>query len=338
LAGSTLTVRLNSKYESLGVGETRRLVAQVVDQAGVPRSATVAWMSINNAIATVSASGDVTALAAGRVGIVATIGTSADTASLEVREAQLIVEPNAITTAVGEEIQLSASTRAGVAAAGVAVTWRSSDESVAVVSNDGTLTAVGPGDATLLASAGTQTGSAAVSVKQKDISSVRVTPTTNSVYPNATVQLTASAYDDAGRPMAIAPNAAKWSSSNAAAATVGETGLVTGKARGSAVITARIGSKAATATVNVLDEPVSAVGVTLDATTLEVGQTTQASATLTDAAGATLSGRTIAWQSSNPAISTVNASGVVTAIARGTATINAIADGKVGSAGLTVAT
>jgi uncharacterized protein YjdB len=336
-SGSVLTVRLSPKADSLGVGETRRFVAQVIDQAGIPRTATVAWMSINNTIATVSASGDVTALAPGLVGIVATIGTSADTASLYIREGQLVVEPNAITTAVGEELQLSASTRAGVAASGASLTWKSSDESVAVVSSDGTLTAVGAGDATLLATAGTQTGSAVVSVKARDVGSLRVTPTTSTVYPNATTTLVATAYDDAGRVMALGSTTPRWSSSNTAIATVSDDGVVTGKARGSAIITARISSKAATATVNVLDEPVSSVAVGLEVSTLEIGQTTQASATLKDGSGTTLTGRTVAWQSSNPAISTVNSSGTVTAVARGSATISAIADGKVGGAPLTVA-
>jgi uncharacterized protein YjdB len=157
------------------------------------------------------------------------------------------------------------------------------------------------------------------------------------VYPNATTTLAATAYDDAGRVMALGSITARWSSSNTGIATVSDDGVVTGKARGSAIITARISSKAATATVNVLDEPVSSVAVGLEASTLEIGQTTQASVTLKDSSGTTLTGRTVAWQSSNPAISTVNSSGTVTAVARGSATISAIADGKVGGAPLTVA-
>ena len=115
-------------------------------------------------------------------------------------------------------------------------------------------------------------------------------------------------------------------------------GLATGKAMGSAVLTARIGPKSATASVNVLAVPVANVTVTLGSSTLDAGQTTTATPTLTDAAGNTLTGRTVAWQSSNSAIAAVNASGVVSAIAKGSVTITAIADGKTGSAPLTVAT
>ena len=334
--GSALTVRISPKADSLGVGETRRFSAQVVDQAGVPRSATIAWMSINNTIATVNASGDVTALAPGLVGIVATIGSSADTASLYISVPQLVVEPNAVTTAVGEQIKLSATTRAGVAASGAPITWSSSDEAVATIRNDGTVTAVGPGEVTLVATSGDQTGVALISVKARDIGSLRVTPGTSSLYPNATAQLSVSAYDDAGRIMSGAFNP-RWSSSNTAVLTVTDAGVVTGKARGSAVVTVRVNNKSATATVNVLDEPVATVSVSLDASTLEVGQITQAKATLKDAAGTTLGSRTIAWQSSNPAFATVNSLGVVNAVARGTVTISAIAEGKIGGASLTVA-
>ena len=248
-----------------------------------------------------------------------------------------MVEPNAVETAVGEEIRFSATTRSGASASADNVTWTSSNTGVATVSADGTVTAVGEGDATLVASAGGQTGSAYVSVHAKDIASLRLTPATSAIYPKETTQLKVSAYDDAGRVMSIDPTSAKWTSSNSAALSVTDDGVATAKAQGSAVVTARIGSKSATATVNVLAIPVSSVAVALDAGTLEVGQVTQAKAMLKDTEGATLSGRTIAWQSSNPAISTVNSLGIVTAVARGSATISAIAEGKVGGADLTVA-
>lgn len=337
IPGSSLTVHITPRADSLGVGQSRQFAARVVDQAGASHSATVAWMSLNNAIATVSAGGDVTALAPGLVGIVATIGASADTASLYVRAGELVVEPNAVVTAVGEQIRLSVTTSSGASASGAAVQWRSSDTTVARIAGDGTVTAVGAGDATLMASAGSQQGSAVMSVRQKDIAALRLTPATSAVYPGGTERLEVTAYDDAGRTMTLAGGTTKWSSSSASVLVVDDDGNVTGNQKGSAVVTARVGSKSATATVNVLAEPVATVAVSLETATLEVGQSTQATATLKDASGSTLAGRTVAWQSSNPAIAAVNASGVVTAVARGSATVSAIADGKTGGAALTVA-
>jgi uncharacterized protein YjdB len=113
--------------------------------------------------------------------------------------------------------------------------------------------------------------------------------------------------------------------------------LATGKSAGSSVVSVRIAGKSATASVNTLPVPVATVSASLGSSTLDVGQTTQVSVVLKDASGNTLTGRTIAYQSSNPALATVNASGVVAAVAKGAVTITAISEGKTGTASLTIA-
>jgi len=337
--GSSLSVRITPPVDSLGVGETRRLTIAVTDEGGTRRSAIVKWKSANPAIATVGAAGDVTALAEGAVAIVAKVGPKADTASIYVRPGNLSIQPNAVNSIVGEAVRFSATaTSGGAEASSVNVTWSSSNTNVAVVDPDGTVSMVGQGEAILTATAGARTGTASVSVHQRDIASLRVTPETSTMYPNDTAQLHIAAFDDAGHAMAVVAGSAQWSSSDSRVATVSDGGVVTAKAAGSAVLTAHIGNKTATAAVNVQGLPVSSVFVSLETGTLEVGQVTRAKATLTDAGGTALSGRAIAWQSSNPAIATVNSLGVVTAVGRGTATISAIAEGKVGGADVTVAT
>jgi uncharacterized protein YjdB len=336
--GSSVTVRITPPVDSLGVGETRRLTIAVTDGDGTRRSAIVKWKSANPAIATVGKAGDVTALAEGAVAIVAMVGPRADTASIYVRPGNLSIQPNAVTTLVGEAIKFSATTGAAADVSSLSVTWASSNTNVAVVDPDGTVSMVGQGEAILTATAGTRTGTASVSVHQRDIASLRVTPATSTMYPNDSAQLHIAAFDDAGRAMALVPGNVQWSSSDSRVVTVTDGGVVTAQAAGSAVVTVHIGSKTATAAINVQGLPVSSVFVSLETGTLEVGQVTKAKATLTDAEGTTLTGRAVAWQSSNPAIATVNSLGVVTAVARGTATISAIAEGKVGGANLTVAT
>ena len=337
--GSSLTVRITPPVDSLGVGETRRLTIAVTDEDGTRHAAIVKWKSANPAIATVGKAGDVTALAEGAVAIVATVGPRADTASIYVRPGNLSIQPNAVNTVIGEAIRFSATaTGVGADASGTTVTWSSSNTNVAVVDADGTVTMIGQGEAILTAIAGTRTGTASVSVHQRDIASLRLTPATSTMYPNDSAQLHIAAFDDAGRAMAVVPGNVQWSSSDSRVVTVTDGGVVTAQAAGSAVVTVHIGSKTATAAVNVMGLPIASVAVSLESSTLEVGQVTRAKATLTDAEGATLSGRAVAWQSSNPAIATVNSLGVVTAVGRGTATISAIAEGKVGGADLTVAT
>jgi hypothetical protein len=83
--------------------------------------------------------------------------------------------------------------------------------------------------------------------------------------------------------------------------------------------------------------PVATVELRLAAPTITVGQTSQATAALKDASGATLSGRAIAWSSANSAVASTDQGGLVTAVGVGTTTITAISEGKSGSVDVTVA-
>ena len=84
-------------------------------------------------------------------------------------------------------------------------------------------------------------------------------------------------------------------------------------------------------------EPVASVTVTPNATSLVAGSTQQLTATLVDGAGNVLSGRTISWASSQNAIVTVDAEGLVSGVTQGQATITATSEGKSGSATISVA-
>jgi chitinase len=81
---------------------------------------------------------------------------------------------------------------------------------------------------------------------------------------------------------------------------------------------------------------VDSVSVSLATTTLSVGATTQATATLFDSTGTVLTGSAITWSSSDSAVATVSATGVVTAVSGGTSMIQATSEGQRGAATLTV--
>ncbi len=81
---------------------------------------------------------------------------------------------------------------------------------------------------------------------------------------------------------------------------------------------------------------VASVTVTPGTATIDVGATTSLSVVIRDAAGATLSGRTVSWTSAAPNVATVNGSGVVTGVSAGTAMISATSEGVTGSANITV--
>src|SRR3954452_24483358 len=68
---------------------------------------------------------------------------------------------------------------------------------------------------------------------------------------------------------------------------------------------------------------VASVSVTVGSATLPVAGTTQAVATLKDAAVNTLTGKTVTWSSSNVGVAKVSFTGLVTAVEGGSATITA---------------
>ena len=67
-----------------------------------------------------------------------------------------------------------------------------------------------------------------------------------------------------------------------------------------------------------------------------MGATVQLTATLRDAAGNVLTGRAVAWSSSNTSTATVSGTGLVTGVAAGPATITATSETKSGAAVVTV--
>jgi uncharacterized protein YjdB len=164
------------------------------------------------------------------------------------------------------------------------------------------------------------------------VSSVQVAPATATLSVGGTVQLTATARDASGNAVTTTIT---WSSDSPAVAAVNTSGLVTGVAAGTAVITATAGGQSATASITV-QVPVAAVEVTPATATIGTGETVQLTAALEDASGNPLTGRTVTWSSSNDGVATVNATGLVTGVAAGPATITATSEGVSGSASITV--
>ncbi|HEY7637852.1 MAG TPA: kelch repeat-containing protein [Gemmatimonadales bacterium] len=82
--------------------------------------------------------------------------------------------------------------------------------------------------------------------------------------------------------------------------------------------------------------PVATVTVTPNPATVEIDSTLQLTATLEDADGNQLSGRTVTWSSNALDRATVDASGLVTGISEGAAIITATSEGKSGAASITV--
>src|SRR5207244_2662046 len=134
----------------------------------------------------------------------------------------------------------------------------------------------------------------------------------------------------------LSGRAVTWASNNTAVAMVNGSGLVTAVATGAATITATSEGQSGTAVVTVSNVPVASVTVTPAVASVQAGQTVQLSATLRDANGNILTGRTVTWASTNTPVATVTGTGLVTAKVAGSATITATSEGQSGTAAITV--
>ena len=245
------------------------------------------WTSSNPGVATVTAGGVVTGVSVGTTTITYTSTATGCYATLLVNVTPI---PSAITgtttICVGSTSILSDATAGG--------TWTSSNPAVATVSAAGLVTAIASGTTVITYSLG---GACVVTVTVTVNLLAAITGPT-SVCPGSTITLN----DAAG--------AGTWTSSNPAVATVSTTGVVTGVSPGVVTITFATPTGCSTTTTITVNNIAPITG------TLSVcaGGTTA----LADAAGAGT------WSSSNPAVATVSAGGLVTGVSAGTTVITFI--------------
>ncbi len=237
------------------LGETAQLRVTVKDAKNqtVP-GATITWKSNNTAIVSVNSSGLVTARANGIATITATSGGKSTTVTITVLQSPttVVVTPAAATlNAIGSTVQLRATVRDANnnLTSGASVNWSSASPSVAGVSSTGLVTARGSGPAIITATSGSRTATAAITVVQLP-STIVITPASTTLFAiGETVQLHATVKDEKAQTV---PGATiTWQSSNPVVASVNSSGLVTAWGSGTATITARSGSRVATATITV---------------------------------------------------------------------------------------
>jgi uncharacterized protein YjdB len=242
--------------------------------------------------------------------------------------------------------------------AGTGAVWASADTTVAVVSQEGVVTARRIGVVQLQAVMDGKSAFSVISVVAPRVAGVAVTPAGPSVVAGATVQLAVKVTDGAGA--TLADRLVFWQSSNDGVARVTSTGLVNGVAAGTATITATSEGTSASVQVTVTapaGQPAPGTGgstpttpttpttpaptttrveVTPASASVVSGRTQQLAAAALDASGATRTGRSFTWTSSASGVATVNGNGLVTAVSPGTTTITARADGVSGTATITV--
>ena len=253
------SVSLDQTDLTLNVGGTATLTATVLPENADNKSVT--WTSSNSSIATVDASGKVTAVAPGLAVIIVTtvdggkIATCAVTVTNPAVPVQSVsLDKTTLDLNVGENATLVA-TVLPENADDKSVTWSSSNTAVATVDATGKVTAVAAGEAviTVTTTDGGKTATCTVTVTNPavPVQSVTLDKTTLSLMVGKNATLVATVLPENADDKTVT-----WSSSNTAVATVDATGKVTAVAAGEAVITVTTndGGKTATCTVTVTDD------------------------------------------------------------------------------------
>ena len=213
------------------------------------------------------------------------------------------------------------------------VTWKSDNEGVAIVDNNGNVTAKAAGTATITATVDGKSASCKVTVNGQTtvpVASVKLNQTTLELIAGKEATLTATVKPDDATNKTVT-----WSSNNETVATVDNNGKVTAKAAGEAIITAKVGDKQATCNVKVTAAEVAVESVTLDQSSLELIAGKEATLTATVKPD-NATNRTVAWESNAISVATVDNNGKVTAKAEGTAIITAKAGDKTATCTVTV--
>jgi uncharacterized protein YjdB len=167
------------------------------------------------------------------------------------------VAPPTATIPPGGQVQLQASLKdaAGASLTGHEVTWSSSDEAVATVSQSGLVSGRSDGTANISAASEGKIGSAAVTVRAP-VASIEVFPEAAEIAPSETLEFGAITRDKDGN--LVTARLIVWSSSDDEVATVSQTGLVTGIDDGTARITATTEGEKGSALITVVSADIAA--------------------------------------------------------------------------------
>lgn len=252
------SVTVDPTSVSLTTGGTRQVTATPRDaQGNALTGRAVTWQSANTNVATVSAAGLITAVAPGNTTVTATSEGKSGSVAVTVTApaiASVTVSPPTVTVNVAATTTLTATVRDvnNAVVTGASVAWATDKPLVAVVNQSGVVTGLLPGTATITATAGGKSGTAAVTVQLVPVGSVSISPGTLNLRDREGErqgQLTATVRDDRGN--VLVGRQVAWASSDQKVATVSEVGLVTAQDKGETTITATSEGKSGTARVRV---------------------------------------------------------------------------------------
>lgn len=327
---------------SIGPGSSLQLgaIGSYSDNSTHDLTSSAAWSSSNPTAATMGVTGLAIGVAPGVAIIGATLEGQSATTTLNVGPSltSIQVTPTTPTIAAGTNQPFTAT---GTYSDGsqqnitTSVSW-GANPSVATISANGIATGVTPGQTNVVATVGTISGSAWLTVTSATLTGLAVNPTNSSIAAGTTQAFTASGTFSDGSQQDLTTQV-QWASSNPSAATINANGLAASFVSGQTSITATFGTTSNSAVLTVTAAVLSSIAVTPANSFLLVGSTQQFTAigTFTDNTQQDVTSVST-WNSSNQNVATITTSGLVTAVAAGVTTLNADFNSVNGYTSLTV--
>lgn len=303
---------------TLAKGSSKTLTVEGTPAAAFDKDAVV-WTSSNKNVATVE-NGEVKAVGVGTATITASLAGKSDTVKVTVDNPLTGITLDQTTLALekNQSATLKVKYTPEDTTDSKTVKWESSDATVAKVDQNGKVTALKDGTATIKATVGKFTAECAVTVKRVPLTGISLDKTTLELSKGQSSEALKVIYNPANT---TDDKTVTWTSANENIATVKD-GVVTAKAVGETKITATVGTHKAECTVNV-NAKLTGIKVTPDKVTVEKGQTANLNVAYLPAD--TTDKKAVTWKSENENVATVDANGVVTAVAGGTTKIVATA-------------
>lgn len=332
VAPTTVTVPVNGRSNVVGTA---------FDCKGNSiRNKRVNFSTANSSIATVAVDGSsnasVIGVSVGQTTITATSDKGSATLQVTVGAevaSSVTVAPTALTLRVGNVRPFTAQLKnaAGVVITGRTLRWTSSNSAIAAVDQSGNVTALQPGNVVINAEADGANGTASVLVTLVPVGSCSISPLTQKLTVTAQAQPTLVLRDTANGVIPAGSRPIVWSSDNEIVATVSQSGLVTTRQKGSAVITATSAETPSVnckTTIEAVDARINSVFIQQRTGSLRIGVPVALTYQLRDSLNQVITApRTVTWSSVNGAVASITNLGVVTGIAEGSARIVLTAEG-----------
>ena len=308
--------------DSILKGETKRLTA-TINPEDTTDDKTITWSSDNENVLFVDQNGQIRGIKEGTANVKAVVAGKETTKQITVNEIHI----NSIAIDGDQEFEmiknqtknLSVTINPENTTDDKGVVWKTNNEEVARVDNDGKVTALKEGEATITATVGTNETSVKINVKEIHINSVVINELDDEFTRGDEFKFSATYTPEN---TTDENKTVEWSSSNADVGSIDQEGNFVALKEGTTTITAKIGNIKAEREVTVIENHVGDFKLLQEeGEVLNIGNT-QKLVTVVNPENCT-DVYTIKYSSSDEAIATVDENGNVTALKDGKVVITA---------------